>query len=264
MDYPPPVSQLLTRGAPDPGRWPDYLKLGFKAEHVPDLIRMATDWDLHHGDPESPAVYAPVHAWRALGQLRTAEAVGPLLELLDEGEEEDDDYILGEVPIVLGMIGPPAVPALAAFLSDPARGPWARNGVANAFGELVREHPEARAECAAVLARQLEQPEKNPPDLNGWIIAELVTMKAVEAAPLMERAYTAGLVDEDVNGSWDHVAYDLGLTDTPPAEPRHDFGLPPNLILPPPSPGQKKAKAKAKARRKQAKQSRKRNRKRKK
>jgi hypothetical protein len=44
FDYPPPLDQLLTLG----NLWqmseqPDYLALGFGPEHIPELIRLATD-----------------------------------------------------------------------------------------------------------------------------------------------------------------------------------------------------------------------------
>jgi hypothetical protein len=69
--YPPPLDRLLglgslfTRGHV----WRDYPAMGFRLEHVPDLLRMACDPALNHGDDDDPRVYAPPHAWRALGQL---------------------------------------------------------------------------------------------------------------------------------------------------------------------------------------------------
>jgi hypothetical protein len=42
--------------------WPDYLQLGLASEHVPELIRMAIDEDLHFADTNSLEVWAPVHA----------------------------------------------------------------------------------------------------------------------------------------------------------------------------------------------------------
>jgi len=49
MDYEPPVSQLLTLGGPKTlfglGKGSDYAEFGFRAEHVPVLVRMITDMD---------------------------------------------------------------------------------------------------------------------------------------------------------------------------------------------------------------------------
>src|SRR5690348_17309169 len=93
--YPPPVPRLFEVRSPresaDPQRWPDYRALGIGPEHLPDLIRMAQDWRRHWSDEEeSPAVWAHVHAWRALGQLGVVEAIEPLLGLLTDMQEADD------------------------------------------------------------------------------------------------------------------------------------------------------------------------------
>lgn len=66
------MDQLLTLGTPgetwDPGA--DYPALGITHEQVPELIRMATDTALNDMESGSVEVWAPLHAWRALGQLR--------------------------------------------------------------------------------------------------------------------------------------------------------------------------------------------------
>ena len=76
--YREPVARLLdygdcdmAGGGPAEPAWPDYADdLGLTPGHVPELIRLACDATLHAADGESLAVWAPTHAWRALGQLR--------------------------------------------------------------------------------------------------------------------------------------------------------------------------------------------------
>ena len=58
--------------------WRDYTAMGFTAEHVPALLRMSADPELNEADSDDPRVYAPLHAWRVLGQLGVAEAAVPL------------------------------------------------------------------------------------------------------------------------------------------------------------------------------------------
>jgi hypothetical protein len=123
--YSPPVDRLLTYGDCQPGReWPDYLQLGLTSEHVSELIRMATDEDLHFADTESLEVWAPVHAWRALGQLRAEAAIQPLSALLARTAEDlEDDWTPEELPYVFAEIGPAAIPELTAFLTVERRPP---------------------------------------------------------------------------------------------------------------------------------------------
>ena len=66
--YSDPVAQLLTLGEPVDLTWLEYETQGIHAEHIPELIRLVEDHALRWESPEDEsAIYAPVHAWRALG-----------------------------------------------------------------------------------------------------------------------------------------------------------------------------------------------------
>lgn len=210
--YPSPVSTLLTLGDCRKMReWPDYLELGIGPEHIPDLIRMALDEELHRTGSYSLEVWAPIHAWRALAQLRAEAAVEPLTRLLVRISEFGDDWVGEELPKVFGMIGPTAVPVLARYLADPSHDLRARIAAANSFEEIGNRHPDARAECVTALAKQLEQFAELDPTLNAFIISFLLDLKAVEAVPVMERAFAAGRVDISIQGDWEDVQIRLGL-----------------------------------------------------
>ena len=76
-DYHPPVAQLLSCGRPKSisrTDWFDYVETyGLTDEHTPALIQLATkeelDWE------EEGECYSPIHAYRALGQLRAVAAI---------------------------------------------------------------------------------------------------------------------------------------------------------------------------------------------
>ena len=72
------------RSRPEPRwrEWLDYEALGITSEHESALIHIATDLALLDAD-EAPEYWAPVHAVRSLGALRSERAVAPLLEALD-------------------------------------------------------------------------------------------------------------------------------------------------------------------------------------
>jgi hypothetical protein len=120
-DYAVPVRRLLSIGETrnyDPAEWPDYAaKFGLRREHIDELIRLACDAALNWGDPDSPEVWAPLHAWRALGQLRAEVSVAPLLAFLKTAE--DDEAVGQEFPIVFA---PPRFRILPDFSSiDPTQ-----------------------------------------------------------------------------------------------------------------------------------------------
>ena len=81
-DYSPLVKQLITLGDPRQRRewenWRDYAALGLTAAHIPDLLRLMLDEDLSGADSDSAEVWAQLHAWRALGQLKAQAAAEPL------------------------------------------------------------------------------------------------------------------------------------------------------------------------------------------
>jgi hypothetical protein len=265
--YSSPVSGLLTFGdCRDFRGWPNYLDLGLRSEHVPELIEMATDEELNWASSESLEVWAPVHAWRALGQLRAVPAIEPLLHLFHE--LEDSDWVTEELPEVYGMIGRQAIPALARYLDDASHGLWPRVTAAASLERIAAGDPSARGECVAILSRQLERFTEHDPILNGFLISYLVNLRAVEAAPLMERALDADRVDLSIAGDWEDVQVELGLKatretprtygplfpmfDAPERDESHQGGN-----------AKKAAAKKKKATRKQARASRKKNRRRK-
>ncbi len=253
--YPPPVDRLLTLGA-EPARrrtWPDYLTLGLEERHVPALIRMAVDPALHQAPERDRAAWAPVHAWRALGQLRASAAAEPLLALLEQ--RMDSDWAYDELPLVLGMIGPAVLPSATLMLFDEEREEPVRVMAATVIAGVGLEYPERVDEAAAVLKTQLQDWATQSRWLNANLIAGLVELQAADAAPLMEAAYAAGAVDLDVWGDWEDVQVDLGLleerTTPPPGYRAADTGA---------QRAARRAAEQAKQRRKAEKKARKRNR----
>ena len=69
--YRKPVDVLLTLGDARNSlrKWPDYSAYEIGAEHIPDLIQLATDSELHWADSESLEVWAPIHAMAGIGTV---------------------------------------------------------------------------------------------------------------------------------------------------------------------------------------------------
>lgn len=285
--YMDPLAKLLTYGdCRTLPAWPeqlDYLPLGFGPEHIPDLIRMATDEGLRWAESESLAVWAPIHAWRVLGQLRAEAAVEALLGVLAQADELEDEWTLDELPDVFKLIGPVALDPLAAYLADTDHGLWARITAAASLAKIGVQHPETRDACVAALVQTLERFAENDEGLNADVIYNLTELHAVEAVDLIQRAFDADQVDHMVMGGWQEVQVELGLIPAPPpSAPAFPWRLAPpeaparpqfaDAVPYPPPDGtrslthqlrrpERETKAKAKAKRKQADQSRKRNRK---
>lgn len=221
--YTSPVDKLLAFGdCRELREWPNYLELGLGQEHVSDLIRMATDEALNTAASDSLEVWAPIHALRALGQLRAEAAIQPIIGLFDR-TEASDNYAVTGFSGALGMIGPAAIPALAAFIADPAHNMYARSYAGDSLAAIGKRHPAARDECIRSIVAGMQDFEKNQPELNGFLLVNLLDLKAVEAAPAIERAFAAGCVDETIAGDWEDIQIDLGLLDERKTKPTYSL-----------------------------------------
>jgi hypothetical protein len=220
--YSDPVARLLSYGnCQEMGytNWPDYVKdLSLTEEHVPELIRMAQDlelWNLTKEDldPEGPldwdlAIWAPIHAWRALGQLQATAAILPLVEVL---ENWDLDWCWEELPRVFGMIGPDAIEPLMEQIRNPDLNENNRLILGTGLKQIAEQFPEQRDRIVAAITDLLSEYDKNTPVVNAGLVTELVHLEAVESAPVMEQAFAANAVDETIPGTWPRVQVDLGL-----------------------------------------------------
>ena len=194
---------------------------------VQPLIAMATDERLHRADGDSPLVWAPLHAIQLLGELETEEAVQPLLTLMDQ----DDDWLEHYLPIALGRIGQAALAPLRDELFAPTTNTGRPSRAAAALAEAAKHHPELRSPVIASLTQRLDAEwSRGPADetINGFVISELLNLKAVEAIPAIRRAYQQDRVNEIIVGL-EHVERELGLEPstarpaTPPAGLRLDL-----------------------------------------
>ncbi len=211
-----PIARLLNIGEPRYSRdfaWPDYRSFGISFQHISALIQIATDTSLIHLPDESdPRGWGPIHAWRALGQLQAQEAVQPLLRLLHE--VRDNDWVIEEMPDVFALIGPAAFPALEEYLRDTSFPAYSRLVAATSLMQMALSHPEVREPCVEVLAEQLALFEQNIPGVNSVLIANLVELRAVEKADLIQKVFTEGEVDRFLVGDWRDIRNRLRSTST--------------------------------------------------
>ncbi len=208
--YDLPVAGLLTLGRPSMGTgWRNETLEDIGPEHTSELLRMLGDPALHEQEEDSPAVWAPIHALRALARLHVAEAVEPLLKLLRDFP--DDDWVVDNVPTALVEIGPASLEAVKRLLPDRSASPDDGMAALELLEKLGAERPEIRDECVGAVVRELQNHAENEPEFNGALVAALVELGATEHASLIEAAYEAGSVDRTFCGEWEELRDQLGL-----------------------------------------------------
>ncbi|TBR59768.1 hypothetical protein B4U84_02265, partial [Westiellopsis prolifica IICB1] len=209
--YQPPVEKLLTLGDCHKitNEYNYTAELGLDTEHIPDLIRMAVDQRLNSADSGSLEFWGPIHAWRALGQLGAELAIEPLIQLFHE--LEDSDWVNEEMPKVYGMFGEVAIPTLQAYLADESHGIFPRVTAIHSLEEICKQHHHAYQKCVGVLTQQLKLFAQNPQELNGFLVASLMELKATESATVIKSAFLGKSVPDEITGTWEDVCKILGI-----------------------------------------------------
>jgi hypothetical protein len=272
--YPPPLDQMLTLGEPAFDDDLDYLSLGLTQDHIPDLIRMLEEMQeirlsssLHleeietEDEDEIAFFWAPIHAWRALGQLKAEEAIPALLGQLHHVDDNDDEWFMEEADDILVQIGPAAVEPLREYIENTQHGLYARITAVETLEKLGNQYPEVHERCKAILIGILEGYAGHHETMNGFLIDALIGLKAVEATPLVEQIFKAGQVDALLYADFEDYQEDMGLI--PPREKPQIRNFPhmaPASTLKAEGKAAKESK-KEKSKRKQEKKSRKKNRK---
>lgn len=214
-DYSDPVSKLLTYGdgSLTENKWPDYLALGLTEAHIPELIRMMTDeFLLLEASSESEEVWAPLHAWRALGQLGATQAIKPMIAQFDLIDNGEDEWMGTEFPHVFAMIGPESIsPLWDCLRGDEQYSVSSKICVAESLGEIGKAHPDSRDRCVALMTEQLRKYSANDPGLNGFLIYNLARLKASESLKVIRTAYEKECVDYAVLGDFEDAEIKMGL-----------------------------------------------------
>ena len=211
-----PVRNLIGQGEETArGKiWGKPAELDITPAHIPELIRVIKQIDLFWGAEvmdDGKYDYAPIHAWRALGQLKAEEAIQPLIELIVWNENEDADWIMEEIPEVMAKIGPVCIPILREALLDKLDMEWTATTLAHCLSDVGQAHPGHRLDCIAALDAGLKKYADNLEMVNAFLISFLTELKAVESLPLIEEAFRAETVDFSVAGDFEEIQIELGV-----------------------------------------------------
>ncbi len=136
-----------------------------------------------------------------------------MLSMFKEIDNNDDDWVNEELPVVMGMIGSQAIQKLSAYLNDEKNGEFARIAAACSISMIGKNEEDARKDCVQILSCQLAKYKKNSTSLNAFLISYLSDLDAVEAINLIREAFTHDRVDCMVMGDIEDVEIAMGLRD---------------------------------------------------
>lgn len=202
--YSEAVETLLTLGdVRGQKKWQDYGALGITQEDVLILLELMVDPDLNDADSETTEVWAPLHAWRALAQMRTLSMIDPYLELLDR--QVEDDWIHEDLFDVSLKLGPLVVPKLIEFMADPKRDVHGRICMVEALEKMALKFVEVRRPVVDALTAQLRLYPEQDEGLNGFLIEALEALRVRNTIPLIAEVFAANKV-EYLTAAWESVA----------------------------------------------------------
>lgn len=263
--YPPPLDRLLQLGSPEDLDSFDYLSLGLSEQHIPSLIEILEVYqELRFSDlnqeSDDPALWAPVHAWRALGELKAESAIPALIRQLHQIDDHDDEWFMEEAPKVFEQIGPASIEPLGEYLSDSNNLLFPRVTASVSLVQLGQAYPESKERCKELLVQTLKSYADNDETINAFVIDSLIKLDAAETAPLVEKVFEEDKVDQLVFGDFEDFQIKLGLIEPPPPSERKAGYFPSFPAFPGPRSVRQDSK-KEKSKRKQAQKSRRKNRK---
>lgn len=207
--YSEAVMTLLTLGEEPAFRtWRDYRDLGLTQDDMPILLDIMVDPELHNADPEGVEIWAPLHAWRALAQMRIPSMIDPYLELLDR--ELEYSWLGNDIVQIGVLLGPPIVPKLLAFLADSKRDIHSRISVVEPLEKIALKFVEVRRPISDAFLAQLRLYSEQHEGLNGFLITGLETLRVRKAIPLIAEVFAADKV-EYLTAAWESVAETFGL-----------------------------------------------------
>nr|VFK58091.1 MAG: yecA family protein [Candidatus Kentron sp. TUN] len=216
---------LRKLGEPDQSKeWADYLVYGFGCDDVPNLLDIVTDQTPNDADENSAEIWASLHAWRTLGQLRCSEAIEPLINLFDRFNQ--NDWALTELPMVIGMIGNAGIEPLNRYLNSPSHDSFSRVMALESMEEIGLRHLDSRETVVSVMTTYLKSPDQDDPFLNACVVAGLLDFSAVESIDTIREVYAKGLAELSVCGDIEEIEISLGLRSersTPKPDYHPDF-----------------------------------------
>jgi hypothetical protein len=227
------IAQLYQLGDPrqlevkkDKQGWHDYLQYGFSEADVPELIELVRNQSLSTST-DRMEVWVPLYAWRILGQLRAADAITPLISMIEFFVKEKDEWAITEMSEVMGNMGQPAIEPLLNYLMDHSNSEMARSVMSEGLGKIAAYHLAGRPEVLNAFHVYLSSPDLSAKDFNGLLICVFMYLEATELIEGIRHLYQQNAVNLSIPGDIEDVEINLGLREKrETAEKKYSQGSP--------------------------------------
>ena len=199
-------------------------KFGINQEDVSQLLSLAQDMDIYrydYGDiseDEGLEFFGVVHAWYALSELEVPEFKEILIEMVEDGDDDDyDDWILDDfveliVPYRKGMYEYFRAGSLKKTNST-----WTRLCYIDSIKEMLKADEVTLQEVEKLLVEILTHGENDI--VNASVMGICVDNKLTQYHQLIKECYDRDAIDLMYMGDLEDVEIKMGLRETRETEP---------------------------------------------
>ena len=217
----------------DPVIWslqdPSYGDLDTKVEDIPELISIASDLELFNSKSEAE-YWAPVHAWRALGEMRAKDAVIALIDRFDDYHE--CYWASEELPYIIANIcDADHIGKISNHLLDTSKDSASRIMAARTIKILADLYEDKKNEYIDIIACCLDESSQHSRSLNTVLVLALVDMQAQSKIDNIRLAFQEGRIDSFFAGDIEDIEIELGLRKKRDTKPGHFLDSIPSDIL---------------------------------
>ena len=197
--------------------WEEYRNFNFAPEDISIFGQLFKERALN--EPE--CYNRIIHSWRILAIHGGPQAVHTLIRYFLDISEDYSDWETDEFPEVFGRIGAEILPELHRLVQDQKLTEISHITAACAYPKLVEFYPELREQVVQINTDLLEKANLGAM-LNGFLVSNLIDLKATESINTIRQAIKLNLVDTGVAGDMEDVEIELGLR-TKRVSPRPNF-----------------------------------------
>lgn len=180
--------------------------LAKEQEAVIPLCDVLQDDD--YWEAEGNKQWMPLHAVKLLGMLADPSALPQLVNALILACENKNDWIMEDLPIVLGRIGPPAISPLGEFIQAYERDDdfwWPRSTAVDGLVAIALHHPHEQERILTFLHELFSK--KDDMEFLSFAAGSLLDLGDPSSFPVLERAFDRGVIDEYIISMDDLLMY---------------------------------------------------------
>jgi hypothetical protein len=190
---------------------PDYEKLGFIKEDIPELIKLAIDmyydgfYDEEYENQVDRFFYATIYAVEILGKLEAIEAIEPFLEKLYY--DEDNEFFSESMPSFFANVGVDSIEILQEHIKGRDE---IRFILFEVFKNIVKQHPQTEDLISSFLMDYITTTKSDSTHLAFALLA-LVDCSNDTYIEFMREVFKTKDVDLSIGGDIESIEIRLGL-----------------------------------------------------